>query len=121
MLLPYNTDAPIYHPPITTGVLIAVNVAAFGLTIAHPADVTDFTLRHGDGLHPTQWITSNFIHGNVMHLLGNMMSLWAFGLLVEGKIGWRRMAVVYLGIGLVQNALEQTIALGMPSSHSFGA
>ena len=121
MFLPYNTDAPLYYPPITTVVLIVVNALAFGITMADPETAVDYALQHGDGLHPIQWITSNFIHGNLMHLVGNMISLWAFGLIVEGKIGWRRMLVLYLGIGLVQNALEQTIALGLSENFSYGA
>ncbi|HYW79949.1 MAG TPA: rhomboid family intramembrane serine protease [Thermoguttaceae bacterium] len=121
MFLPYNTDAPLYHPPIATGVLIAVNCVAFGLTLAHPEAAEAFILEHGNGLHPIQWVTSAFLHADAMHLLGNMIFLWAFGLLVEGKIGWLRMAGLYLGIGIVQNIFEQTIALGMNGGGSLGA
>ena len=31
MFFPYNTDAPLYHPPITTGVMIAISE---GMTIS---------------------------------------------------------------------------------------
>ena len=121
MILPYTTDAPLYHPPITTGTLIGLNVATFVMVMTSSVSASDLALSHGDGLHPIQWITSNFIHGDVMHLLGNMMSLWVFGLVVEGKIGWWRMLLLYLGIGVGQCALEQTITLGMSSGESFGA
>lgn len=126
MLIPYSTDAPLYHWPIATVTLIVVNAVVFvPLAMLGAAEfeqhVGPWLLSHGDGLHPLQWITSNFIHGGIIHLLGNMFSLWAFGLVVEGKLGWWRFLLVYLGIGVVQCALEQTLALGASGGSSFGA
>lgn len=126
MLIPYSTDAPLYHLPIATVALLVVNVVAFvPVATLGAADfeqhIVPWMLSHGDGLHPLQWIASNFIHGGVLHLLGNMFSLWAFGLVVEGKIGWWRFLLAYFGIGFVQCALEQTIALGASGGGSFGA
>ncbi len=118
---PYGTDAPIYHFPVVTIAMIAINVVAFVLTAIYPESALAFCLAHGDGLHPVQWITSNFMHGGLMHLLGNMMALWAFGLIVEGKIGWWRMLVLYMGIGIVQNVIEQLMMLGASPSCSLGA
>lgn len=101
MLIPWNTDAPIYHAPWATGGLILVNVAVFGAMLASgDADQTfgPWLLSYGDGLHPLQWITSNFLHAGALHLLGNMIFLWAFGLVVEGKLGWwLRLAQVLIG------------------------
>ena len=39
-----------------------------------------------------------------MHLIGNMIFLWAFGIIVEGKLGWWAFTLVYLGIGVAENA-----------------
>ena len=90
--LPYNTDAPIYHFPLVTITMIVINVAAFVLTVMYPEAAIAYCLDHGNGLHPIQWITSSFMHAGIIHLVGNMLALWTFGLIVEGKIGWWRKA-----------------------------
>ncbi len=118
---PYSTDAPIYHVPFVTIAMIAINIVAFVLTLIYPDSAVAFCLAHGDGLHPVQWVTSSFMHGGPLHLVFNMISLWVFGLIVEGKIGWWRMLVVYLGIGIVQNAIEQVLMLWASEGASLGA
>jgi membrane associated rhomboid family serine protease len=130
VLIPYGSDAPLYHLPIATGAMILANVLAFvGLVgLSHQVDEETFlviyrelSLQHGHGLRPWEWITSNFVHGGILHLLGNMFCLWGFGLVVEGKIGWWRFLLVYFGIGVVQCALEQTLTLFASEGVSFGA
>lgn len=80
-----------------------------------------FALSHGDGLHPVQWLTSMYMHGGVGHLLGNMLFLWVFGLVVEGRIGAGWFALLYVGCGLVQNALGQLVYLFSPAPPALGA
>ena len=116
MLIPLSTDAPIYHFPFATIGLIVTNVVCFGLTAGGDVESAEswipYSLQYGNGLHPIQWVTSNFLHAGLMHLIGNMIFLWGFGLVVEGKLGWWRFLLVYLAIGVVQCAVEQTIMLG---------
>ncbi len=122
MLFPYGTDAPIYHYPIATVVLIAVNVMVFFAMLTGAMDgqtAISLILEYGH-INPLQWITSNFVHADIIHLLGNMFFLWGFGLVIEGKLGWYRFVLIYLGIGIVQCALEQTVTLGMEGG-SLGA
>jgi len=69
-------------------------------------------LWYGAGLHPEQWLTSIFSHAGIQHLVGNMLFLWVFGLIVEGKIGWWKFLACYLGIGVVHSMLEQIVMLG---------
>ena len=122
MFFPYSTDAPVYHWPISTGALIVANVAMFGAVESGAiVDPSDLVLVWGNGLHPHQWLTSNFIHGNLMHLIGNMMFLWVFGLVVEGKVGWLRFLLIYLGIGVFECAVEQALLLGAEVNASYGA
>src|SRR3954452_7688299 len=104
ILIPVGTDAPIYYWPRATVALIVVNIAAFlavppveretrldddgevvAVAVASPFERYALTL--GDGLHPVQWVTHNFLHYGFMHLAGNMLFLWAFGIVVEGKLG----------------------------------
>ena len=110
-LIPYGTNAPIYHWPIATVGLIVINVVVFALSIASPESVEPFILAFGDGFHPVQWITSNFLHADIFHLIGNMLFLWAFGIIVEGKLGAVKMLAVYLGIGLLENSVVQLMMI----------
>lgn len=112
MFLPYSTDAPIYYWPYTTVGLIVVNSLIFiSLLAGLLPNAEGWLLFYGEGLTPFQWLTSMFIHGSLMHLLGNMLFLWVFGLVVEGKLGWWKFLCCYLSIGILQSAMEQTIQL----------
>lgn len=124
MLIPWNTDAPIYYPPWATGGLILINTFVFMAVWVSGApleEIEPWMLTYGDGLHPLQWVTSNFLHAGLFHLLGNMIFLWAFGLVVEGKLGWWRFTAVYLLLGIVQSAIEQVCMLGADGGGSLGA
>jgi membrane associated rhomboid family serine protease len=56
------------------------------------------------------FLSSMFMHGDIMHIFGNMLFLWIFGDNIEDKIGHIRFAVFYILCG-VAAALAQ-IALG---------
>lgn len=111
MILPYSTDAPIYHFPWMTIVLIVVNCVTFGLT-AMGLHSDGWLLQYGNGLHPTEWLAYNFLHFGLVHLLGNMFFLWAFGIVVEGKLGWWKFLAIYLGVGVSGGFLIQVAMLG---------
>jgi membrane associated rhomboid family serine protease len=109
-MFPFSCDAVLYHLPICTGVLIAINVLTFAAAVAGSLDpTTGWLLEFGTGLHPLQWLLSVFMHASVEHLLGNMFFLWTFGLVTEGKLGWWRFLSVYLGIGVGHSAIAQTV------------
>lgn len=58
-----------------------------------------FTLRHilrSSEISARRMLSSAFLHGDVMHLVGNMLFLVVLGLLVEGALGPWRFAAVYL-------------------------
>jgi hypothetical protein len=57
-------------------------------------------------------VTSIFAHGDPEHLINNLLFLWIFGLVVEGKVGWWKFAIIYFGIGGLQSMLEQLVMLG---------
>ncbi|WP_372446486.1 rhomboid family intramembrane serine protease [Streptomyces spirodelae] len=46
-------------------------------------------------------LTALFLHGNWLHLLGNLLFLFVFGGLVEQRMGPVRFALFYLGTGYV--------------------
>ena len=121
MFFPYNTDAPIYYWPIVTVSMIVVNIVVFAWEIANPEIVEIYALAIGDGLHPIQWLTNNFLHAGFLHLFGNMLALWAFGLVVEGKLGPWKTLVVYLGIGTLEGFIVQLLMLGHEATFCLGA
>ena len=51
-------------------------------------------------------VTSMFLHGSWMHLIGNMWFLWLFGNNVEDSMGRFRFVVFYLVSGLVAALLQ---------------
>lgn len=109
MIIPYNTDAPIYHFPMATIGLITINAGVFFSAVQNPEQAEPWILHFGDGLQPAQWVSSNFLHADFLHLLGNMFFLWAFGLVVEGKLGWWKFLLLYLGICAIDGAIVQTV------------
>lgn len=114
MIVPYSCDAPLYHLPLVTVGLIVTNTLLFFAVVfgGIADDPTVWMLEYGTGLHPIQWIASIFMHRDFWHLLGNMLFLWVFGIVVEGKIGWWRFLACYLAIGVGQSMIEQMLMLG---------
>jgi membrane associated rhomboid family serine protease len=125
LFFPYSTDAPVYYWPFATVGLIIVNVLVFfGVAsgaLPMDADGAPWVLQYGQGLHPEQWILSPFMHAGIGHLLGNMIFLWVFGLVVEGKLGPAKFLPIYLLTATVQSGLEQVLMLGATDGGSLGA
>jgi membrane associated rhomboid family serine protease len=117
-MLPIRDTIVGRNPPIVTWVLILVNsvVFLFELTMPEPALEQFFYLF---GLvparytHPTwalwvglpmndywPFLTSMFLHGGWMHIIGNMWTLWIFGDNVEDRMGPMRFVFFYLLCGL---------------------
>jgi len=113
IIAPYTTDAPIYHLPLVTGGLILTNAAiffgtTFQVTLGNvEPESLDWLILQFDTINPIQWITGAFMHGDFMHLIGNMFFLWAFGLVVEGKIGNLRFLALYMVMAAVDGAAIQ--------------
>ena len=75
------------------------------------------------GRQTTNVLTSMFLHGSWMHLLGNMWFLWLFGNNVEDAMGHSRFVGFYLLTG-VAAALTQVVlnpASGVPMVGASGA
>jgi membrane associated rhomboid family serine protease len=116
-VIPLRDSIPSRSFPVVTIALIATNVvvfvhqvtlgpdrgqafvAAFG---AVPAQITHASAHAvGTIAEPLTLVTSMFLHGGLMHLLGNMVFLWIFGNNVEDATGHVRFLVFYLICGLV--------------------
>jgi membrane associated rhomboid family serine protease len=125
-MIPLHDDNPTRLRPIVTIVLIAVCALAFiwqlslgeqGFELAVRAlGVTPATLIGHQHLPPELYlvppaatlISSMFLHGGWMHIVGNMLYLWIFGNNVEDAMGHVRFTVFYLLCGLAA-ALAQAV------------
>jgi membrane associated rhomboid family serine protease len=66
----------------------------------------------GAGLGWTALVTSMFLHGGWLHLIGNVWFLWIFGNNVEDSMGHTRFLVFYLVTGLVAAGAHMVSAPG---------
>jgi membrane associated rhomboid family serine protease len=143
--IPLRDENPTVRLPAATIALIAVNLAAWAMELVHGIDlaVLDYGaipawVLHGvrEGpirlpgigralLHqevPPPWtvLTSMFLHGGWMHLIGNMWFLWIFGDNVEEAMGRARFVAFYLLCGLLA-AVVQVLASARSTVPMVGA
>ena len=57
-------------------------------------------------------LTSMFLHGGILHLLGNMLYLWIFGDNVESIMGHGRFLIFYLSCGVIATLCHVVIDPG---------
>ncbi len=56
-------------------------------------------------------LISNFLHADASHLWWNMIFLWAFGLVLEKRIGWRQFTYLYLLTGLLSDLISVIVPI----------
>jgi len=151
-MFPFHDENKTLHPAYVTVVLIAINAVVWvfvegaGSAIHVARAVCDLGLIPGEltGMLPpgtrsplgeglvcltdpgrqiSNLMTSMFLHGSWMHLIGNMWFLWLFGNNVEDSMGHTRYVVFYLLCGIAA-ALAQVVgnpASGIPMVGASGA
>jgi membrane associated rhomboid family serine protease len=151
-MFPYRDENETQRTPYVTLAFIAVNVLAWlfvqgaGAAVPLARSVCDLGLIPGEltgalppgtrfpigdglvcltepGRQIEHLITSMFLHGSWMHLIGNMWFLWLFGNNVEDSMGRPRFLIFYVLCGLVA-ALAQVVtnaASGIPMVGASGA
>ena len=107
---------PVFRPRMpqsVVGVLILVNVIAFLLqsilASSSTGDVLSRYLAFDSSkllsgtffFHLYQFITYQFLHGDLLHILMNMIVLWFFGRELEPRLGSGRFLFLYLAGGVV--------------------
>ncbi len=100
------------HYPYVSYALIALNVLVFLYEFTLPAPaLVDFVHQwgsvpvetaNGQNLHTL--VTSMFLHGGWLHLIGNMLFLWVFADNIEATIGSTRFFLFYFLGGLAAHA-----------------
>ena len=137
-MFPYHDDNKTQRTPIVTFILIALSVLAWvfvqgaGAMMPLAASVCNFGLIPGEltnsvppgtpfpmgedlvcltdpGRGLGNLVTSMFLHGSWMHLIGNMWFLWLFGNNIEDSMTRPRFVAFYLLTGLTA-ALAQVAA-----------
>lgn len=103
--------------PVMTMVLLAVNAAVWLLMVARGIDWYDPNaldlLAWGANSAPLtlggQWwrlVTSLFLHAGILHLAGNLVSLYVVGPLVERLVGSAGFTLLYLVAGVAGNLVS---------------
>jgi membrane associated rhomboid family serine protease len=143
-LFPLRDDNPTILTPFVTIILILANIAVwvyvqgmgFDLDVladsvcrlgAIPAEITGRTGGYegvdlGEDIPPCAFggltyagmVTSMFLHGSWLHLIGNMWFLWLFGNNIEDSMGHARFVVFYLITGLAAAGAHIFMTPGSP-------
>lgn len=123
IILPIRSDCRLQSTPWVNYGLIGLNVVAFLLTwgqINQP-----FGIVHDYLLDPTQprvfqFISYQFLHANLLHIVGNMLFLYVFGNAVEDRLGKLGYLAFYLAGGVLAGvghvAIERAPVLGASGS-----
>ena len=114
-MFPLKDSQPSYSRPVVTIVLIAINILVFLFEFSLPEysrhHLSRTALIRIYGLTPdhfrfTTLVTSMFMHGGWMHVLGNMLYLWVFGNRLEDALGHAKFLVFYLLCGVAAGVAQ---------------
>jgi membrane associated rhomboid family serine protease len=103
-MFPIQDDQPKYSPSTVTMLLILVNSLVFLYEISLDEYTRNFLIqKYGlvpAHFHASALLTCMFLHGGWMHIIGNMLFLWAFGRSLEDNMGHAKYLLFYLLCGV---------------------
>lgn len=122
-MIPLKDNIPSDKHPIVTYLLILINIGVFLYEVSLGNTVDNFIITYGiipgRDFFPLllyDWfelpsflyrsVTSMFIHGGWIHIIGNILYLWLFGDNVEDRLGHFRFVLFYLLSGIVASIAE---------------
>ncbi len=123
-MIPIRDTLPRRNFPIATLILIVINALVFFVELSLPPPALEqcfrlFGIVPARFTHPqwalwsgfpidTYWpfLTSMFLHGGWLHIIGNMWALWIFGDNVEDRMGPLRFVIFYLLCGLIAGVVH---------------
>lgn len=128
-MIPVGDENPAHRPPLVTASLVVLCVLVFVGQLVLPGGLETSVWRFGlvpavltgearlaPGVRaapaPLTLLTSMFLHGGVLHLVGNLLYLWVFGNNVEDRLGHLRYLLFYLAAGLAAAALQVALEPG---------
>ena len=110
-MFPLRDTIPGLYPPIMLWMLMAINILVFVLESSLPHETLAGLLQvfglvparvvHGEPLALLSLLSSQFLHGSLLHIVGNLWTLWIFGDNVEDRMGPGRFLCFYLLCGLM--------------------
>lgn len=116
-MIPYGDDPDAKGFHLFTNLLIAANVVVFGLEF-FSANIEQFintyalipanvSLLNLSSIYP--FFTYMFLHGDIMHILSNMIFLWVFGDNIEEQYGHIPFLIIYFVSGFAAALLQYII------------
>ena len=117
-MIPLRDTIPSRRVPMVNYAIIVANVLVFGYEASLGGRRAEAFIMHW-GLVPRHFalenlLTSMFLHGGWLHVLGNMLYLYIFGDNVEDRLGHLRYLLFYLLCGCVAGAAQ---TLSSPDSN----
>lgn len=117
-MVPLRDNNPTQIVPVVTYTLIAINIVMFVYELSLGRNLELFfqqwamvpkflTLSFQGAPTPLPYpawitlITSQFLHGGILHIAGNMLFLWIFGNNIEDKLGHVKFLFFYLTCGVL--------------------
>ena len=140
-MIPLRDDIPTENKPLVTYFLIGLCVLVFVMELSSQSYRTG-ELFYSYGLIPSVLvghnqlpedlyvfpayltiITSMFMHGGFMHLIGNMLYMWIFADNIEDTLGPRKFAIFYLlsGFGAAMAQVLMDTSSQVPMVGASGA
>ncbi|SDD33190.1 rhomboid family intramembrane serine protease [Ruegeria marina] len=132
-MFPIRDHNPSGRTPYVVYLLLAANILIFLANLGIMEDPRllsrfyfDYAIipaRISDGSGWETLLTSIFLHGGWMHLLGNMLFLWIFGDNLEDEMGHLGFALFYLASGIGAGLIHVVTAPGsmVPTIGASGA
>ena len=118
-MFPVKDSIPARYPPVMMWALVVLNSLVFLFELSLPPQTLQ-AFVHLFGVVPARYthpdwaatvgfpvgdywpfVTSMFLHGGWMHIIGNMWFLWLFGDNVEDRMGPLRFLLFYLACGVI--------------------
>ena len=139
-MIPLNDENPSYSTPVVVYALIAINVVVFLHQMSLGRGLDGFFQLYAvipqqltasfNGIPVNQpvpeiltLITSQFLHGGLMHIGGNMLFLWTFGDNIEHDLGHFKFLLFYLTCGVLAGLTHWFFGMqsGVPTVGASGA
>lgn len=139
-MIPLKDENPNYSTPLVVYILIGINVVVFFHEMTLGAGLDEFFQLYAviprelsasfNGVPLNQpvpeiatLITSQFLHGGLMHIAGNMLFLWTFGDNIEHDLGHVKFLIFYLVCGILAGLTHWFFGMqsGVPTVGASGA
>lgn len=106
-MIPFRTKNPPESTPWATYTIMGLNIALFAVlqrNLQLPEEAVEQFGMSRNNLGVGTFFSSMFMHGDIFHLLGNMLFLGIFGRAVEGRLKTPKFLLLYFVSGFLADA-----------------